>query len=255
MVTMRNIPVIWYFAGAFFLFGLGLIILASGTRFSGGLCIAFAFFLAVCRWLQLLARSHRTLGLTLQILLAACVCIGLVAASFTLRRIYESSKGDTSHGCGYIVVLGAGVNGTVPSVSLQDRLNAAYSYLIAYPDAVCVVSGGQGPYEDITEASCMNRELTAMGIAPERIWMEEKATSTKENLAFSLDLIEARTGTRPVHIGLVSSEYHLYRAGLMAKAMGTETHGIPAQTGWITLRINYFLREIAAVWRFQIFGG
>lgn len=255
MVTFKQIPIIWFFAGAFFILGLALILFACGTRFSGGLCLCFSLFLALCRGLHLLTRSHRTVGLILQLLLALSVVAGLIAAGITLGKICAASKGDTSRGCKYVVVLGAGVNGTVPSVSLQDRLNAACDYLIAYPDSICIVSGGQGPYEDITEASCMYRELTAMGIDENRIWMEDKATSTKENLIFSLDLIESRTGQRPGEIGLVSSEYHLYRAGLMAMSLGVEAHGIPANTGWLVLRINYFLREIAAVWHFQLLGG
>ena len=153
------------------------------------------------------------------------------------------------------MVLGAGVNGTVPSLSLKERLNAAYDYLIAHPDAVCVVSGGQGRGEDITEALCMFTDLTDRGIAPERVWMEDRATSTRENIRFSLDLIEEKTGTRPAEIGLVSSEYHLYRAGLLARAEQVMSFGIPAKTSWVTLRVNYFLREIAAVWYYTIFGG
>ena len=157
--------------------------------------------------------------------------------------------------CDYIVVLGAGVNGTVPSLSLRERLDAAYRYLLAHPDAVCVVSGGQGNGEDITETQCMFNDLTARGIEESRIWMEDKATNTRENIRFSLDLIEEKTGRRPEQIGLVSSEYHLYRAGLLARAENITSYGIPARTSWVTLRINYFLREIVAVWYYTLLGG
>lgn len=143
----------------------------------------------------------------------------------------------------------------MPSLSLQDRLDAAYDYLVTYPDAVCVVSGGKGDGENITEALCMFNELTARGIAPERVWMEEQATSTQENIRFSLNLIEEKTGTRPERIGLVSSEYHLYRAGLFAREENVVSYGIPARTSWVSLRINYFLREIAGVWHHIILGG
>jgi uncharacterized SAM-binding protein YcdF (DUF218 family) len=153
------------------------------------------------------------------------------------------------------VVLGCGVNGTVPSLSLRNRIDAAYAYLIANPDTVCVVSGGQGPDEDITEAACMKRELTAMGIDPNRIWEEDRSTSTMENLTFSLAVIEANTGTRPDFIGIISSEYHLCRAGLMAGQLGVKSVGIPAKTTWFTLWANYHMREIVAVWALLLFGG
>jgi uncharacterized SAM-binding protein YcdF (DUF218 family) len=83
--------------------------------------------------------------------------------------------------------------------------------------------------------------------------MEDKSTSTRENLRFSLALIESRTGERPKTIGLVSSVYHLFRAGLFAADENVKALGIPAETTWISLRINYFLREIAGVWAYLTF--
>ena len=167
---------------------------------------------------------------------------------------------DISHTAGAepvaaMVVFGAGVNGNVPSLSLRNRIDGAYNYLAANPDAICIVSGGQGTGENISEAECMFRELTKMGIGAERIWQEDQSTSTRENLKFSLDLIQQRTGIRPTEIGLLSSEYHLYRAGLFAQEQGVTAYGIPAETSWVSLRINYYLREIVAVWYYTLFGG
>ena len=101
----------------------------------------------------------------------------------------------------------------------------------------------------------MRNELVAMGIDPERIWIEDKATSTWENLHFSLDLIEEKTGTRPEKIGVLSSEYHLYRASLFAKACGVEFVGVPAQTSRVSQMINHFMREVAGVWHYWLLGG
>lgn len=113
----------------------------------------------------------------------------------------------------------AKVNRVGPSVSLWDRICAAYTYLDEHPNVVAVLSGGQGTDEPITEAECMYRELVNLGIDPQRLWMEEDATSTWENLNFSLDLIEEKTGERPQKLGVLSSEYHLYRAsGLQKRA-------------------------------------
>ena len=85
--------------------------------------------------------------------------------------------------------------------------------------------------------------------------MEEKATSTWENIRFSLDLIEEKTGQRPKTAGIVSNEFHLYRAGLIAKRQQLTGVGIPAETSWVSLRVNYFLREIVAVWKLIILGS
>ena len=183
------------------------------------------------------------------------LCIGLLVVGITEALIIRASFGSPREECDYVVVLGAKVRHDGPSVSLQNRIDGAYEYLTAHPDTIAIVSGGKGSDEPITEAECMYHELIAMGIDPSRVWMEDKATSTWENLKFSLDLIEERTGTRPTKIGLLSSEYHLFRAGLFAKDQGVEAVGIPARTTIITQKINHFMREVAGVWHYLILGG
>ena len=154
-----------------------------------------------------------------------------------------------------MVVLGAKVRPDGPSVSLQNRIDAAYDYLLANPDTIAIVSGGQGPDEHMTEALCMFQELTAMGIDPARIWQEDKATSTWENLTLSLALIEEKTGSRPEKLGVLSSEYHLFRASLLTRECGLDFVGIPAPTSRISQKINHFMREVAGVWHYILLGG
>ena len=85
--------------------------------------------------------------------------------------------------------------------------------------------------------------------------MEDKATSTWENLNFALDLIEEKTGERPTKLGILSSEYHLFRAKLFAKECGVEPVGIPARTSRLSQKVNHFMREVAGVWHYLILGG
>jgi uncharacterized SAM-binding protein YcdF (DUF218 family) len=254
---MKKLPKIfagWIPAAIFFLLGVMI------RRFPG-----YSFSALVMWGISALAGGYQLLGIlasfrpkiagVLRRVLTACLCLGLLAAAVTGCFVYRGCLGDADKDCDYVIVLGAGVNGTVPSLSLRERINGAYAYLTAHPDAICVVSGGQGANELISEAECMCRELKAMGIDESRIWLEDKSTSTRENLRFSLALIESRIGTRPQTVGLVSSEYHLFRAGLFAADEGVQAVGIPAKTSWLSLRINYFLREIVAVWAYWVFGG
>lgn len=183
------------------------------------------------------------------------LCAGVLLAAITEGIIIHASFGSPEEDVSYLVVLGAKVRSDGPSLSLQNRIDAAYAYLAAHPDTVAVVTGGRGEDEPMTEAKCMYDRLTAMGIDGSRIWMEDKATSTWENLRFSLDLIEEKTGSRPAKIGVLSSEYHLYRAGLFAKACGVEFIGVPARTTNPVLMVNHFLREVAGVWHFMLLGG
>ena len=185
----------------------------------------------------------------------AVLCVGLLIAGLTEAVIIKHSFGDPKEEVSYMVVLGAKVRSTGPSVSLWDRIYGARDYLVAHEDVIAIVSGGQGADEPMTEARAMYDALVDLGIPPERIWLEEKATSTWENITFSLDLIESTTGTRPDKIGVLSSEYHLFRASLLAEKCGVDFVGIPAETSRFSQKVNHFMREIAGVWHYLILGG
>lgn len=188
-------------------------------------------------------------------IVSVCLCVGLLIAAVTEVFIIRASFGDPKEHCEYIVVLGAKVRYDGPSVSLMDRIRGAYDYMTEHPDVIAVVSGGQGADEPMSEAQCMYERLVAMGIDKERIWIEDQAASTWANLNYSLDLIEARTGQRPETLGVVSSEYHMLRAGMQAKDCGINPVRIPARTSLISQRVNHFMREVAGVWHYIVLGG
>lgn len=233
----------------------GCILFFPGYRFSAWVIFGIAGLVLAYQLLKLLdKRCHRFASVTRKLLTAA-LCAVVAAAIITGILIVRAGAGTPEPDCDYLIVLGAGVNGTVPSLTLRERLDAAYDYMQTHNQTICIVSGGQGPGEDITEAACMADWLTEKGVDPSRIWQEDKATSTQENLSYSLAMIENATGSRPETVGILSSEYHLYRAGLMAQEQETEPVLIPAETGWLSLRLNYYMREIAGVWYYLIFGS
>lgn len=226
-----------------------------GYSFSALVCcgiIAVIVFYEVTR--ILLPRYPKALKL-LRRIATVCLVIGLVAFSVTECCIVNASFGDPDKHCDYLVVLGAKVRNDGPSVSLWDRIYGARDYMVAHPDVIAVVSGGQGADEPVSEGLAMFEELVGLGIAPERIWIEDNATSTRENINFALDLIEKMTGTRPDTLGVVSSEYHLFRASLFAKDCGVDFVGIPARTSRFSQLVNHLMREVAGVWQYLVLGG
>ena len=94
-----------------------------------------------------------------------------------------------------------------------------------------------------------------MGIEPERIWLEDRATSTVENFKYSMELLEAKTDSHKGTIGVLSNEFHLFRASLIAKANGIQPIYIPAATSNTLTRITYTVREIFVLWKYLIIGG
>lgn len=176
--------------------------------------------------------------------LAGCVAVTIlilviVLTAFMLRAMNNAPKGHET-----LVVLGCRVYGETASLSLRERLDAALEYLEEHPDAYCVVSGGKGTGEDISEAECMYRYLTAKGIDGTRIFMEDASTTTRENLEFSLAVI--RENQLSEEIAIVTSEYHQYRAGLVAKDLGIESTAICGKTAkW--LLPTYYIRELYGI--------
>ena len=185
-------------------------------------------------------------------ILTVLIVLGALVLGAAEIPVLKAAKGTPEFAADYLIVLGCGINGSVPSLSMVNRLTAALDYLNAHPDCIVVVSGGQGPGENMTEAACMANWLTANGIAPERIIMEDRSTSTEENLTFSLALIP---NAESAHIAVCSSEYHLYRAGRIAQRLGFDVGGVPGRTSLPVLRLNYFIREGLVVVYYSVFGG
>lgn len=244
----------WIVIGIFVLLSV-LLFLIPGYSFSGFVCLGVAGVVLCYYLLGLLASNSMMAAKVLRTILSTLLCIGILAAALTFAVIHRASLGDETGKSEYLVVLGAGVRGTTPSTILQSRIDAATQYLQKNPDVICIVSGGQGEGEDISEAQCMYDHITAAGIDGSRIWLEDRSTSTGENFRFTLELIEEKTGETPDHLAVLSNEFHLYRASMIAENCGITISGVPANTPWLSLRINYTMREIVAVWYYMILGG
>ena len=199
---------------------------------------------------------HHYFPPTLWKVVVALVCLGLAYFCFVEYFIIKNARTDRDAGRDYLIVLGAAVYQDQPSLTLVRRLEGTLQYLNEHPKTIAIVSGGMGKGEKITEAQAMHDWLIAHGVAPERVIMEPKATSTMENLKYSFDIIRARGDDPQGHVAIVSSAYHLYRAKLMAKSLGvTDAAGVAAPWGYFFVMLNYFIREAFGVTHLWVFGN
>lgn len=140
-----------------------------------------------------------------------------------------------------LVVLGCGISEDRPTLMLQRRLDAAYLQLKEHPELKCILSGGQGEDEICPESQVMYQYLLDKGIPPEQLIEENISRNTRENLAFSKELISIQG--LPAAITIVTDDYHQRRAALYAKAIGFEEiyhiSGIPS----VGLLPSYMVRE------------
>lgn len=146
-----------------------------------------------------------------------------------------------------IVVLGCKVNGDKPSKMLRMRLDAAEKYLSENEGALCVVSGGKGDDEGISEAEAMQNYLVEKGVDSNRIIIEDKSENTFQNIKYSCQKLEKSGAEKK--FAIVTDGFHQYRAGLIAKGMGAETYSINAKIANPALIPTYYVREWLAVTR------
>ena len=85
-----------------------------------------------------------------------------------------------------VVVLGAGLRRDKPSLLLRYRLDKAFEYAQAHPDAIVITTGGQGRDEWVPEGQAMREYLIAKGLAPDHVLAETRSTSTEERITATL---------------------------------------------------------------------
>jgi len=181
-------------------------------------------------------------------ILSIVICIGIYI--WLGEEMKEGVQPAANGKAAYMIVLGAKVKpGGVPSLSLKNRLEEALKYLKKYPHVQVIVSGGQGPDEDQTEASVMLEYLLNNGIEASRIVMEDKSTSTYENLLFSKELLPKETK----RVTIVSNDFHLKRAKYLAETLDLEVDVVAAKTPK-SVEAKLKLRERAALLKTYIMG-
>lgn len=157
-----------------------------------------------------------------------CFFIGLASFVFIEVLIIQSAISKHREESDYLVILGAGIRGEVPSTALYQRLYASLDYIEMNSNVKIVVSGGQGIGESITEAEAMERFLIKHGVAKQQIIKEEKSTSTLENLKFTTEILEELEKKENIEVTIVTNNFHVLRAKFLAQRQGLKAYGYPA---------------------------
>ncbi|MBB4685651.1 YdcF family protein [Amycolatopsis jiangsuensis] len=168
----------------------------------------------------------------------AFVFTGLVLYSVLYSRLSRRAR------AGAVIVLGSGLLGDRVPPLLASRLDRAMQVSQRSPETLLVVSGGQGPDELTSEAAAMAGYLTEAGVPPSRIVLEDQATTTDENLRFSVELLAGRGFEGRVLA--VTNNYHVFRTAVLARRLGLKLDVIGAKTASYFVP-SAFLREFVAL--------
>lgn len=173
----------------------------------------------------------------------------LLFAVFEVGVLWGMGKTDVPEDAGTFLILGGGVVVDEPSPALRQRIETAARCLEARPDSMAIAAGGTGEDDLISEAGCIRRELALLGIEEERIWLEERSSTTAENMRFSYELYGDRTGK----ITVVTSNFHVFRSMWMARSAGfQEVDGVGAPFGgWMLphYMVREFMTFVVDLWR------
>ncbi len=173
---------------------------------------------------------------------SAASCCVVLAAVFSVNMVrYIDVPVENVNA---VILLGCKVSGDTPSYMLECRLNSALEVLNSHNDAVCIVSGGQGADENITEAEAMRRYLTAHGIPDSRIIPEPNSSNTRENLRLSANILRERGITDGILI--VTHDFHQYRAEIYARQNDLKVGHYSTKTDPRHL-FFYWIREWAGI--------
>ena len=212
-------------------------------------------------------------SVSLYTFLAASLAIFLIVESL----MFWGTAGGGSENMDYVIVLGARIGEGRISNSLRARLDRAIEYSQNNPGTIFILSGGQSPGEPSAESQVMYDYLLYNGVPAQRMVMETVSTSTVENIAYSkvmLDQMEQRrreelqnkgpavapgpflqVEEKPVQVGVLTSNYHLFRAKRTAEKWGiSNIHGIAARSDWI-LFPHFCVRECIAILKDKLMGN
>ena len=184
--------------------------------------------------------------------IVAFVIIGLISFLIIETLIIAHGRNMSIEKVDYIIILGARLYGDIPSPSLLERLIVSRDYLLENDEVMVVVSGGQGIDEYIPEAQAMAKYLIDNDINEDRIIIEDKSTTTFENLQFSLQKIKERNEVDNFKVLLATNRYHIFRAKFLSKRLGMKAYGLPAKIPPTTI-IHSYIREYFAVIKSSIF--
>jgi len=267
----------------FVLYAVFSLLYSTVVLYASGKATSFLWFWPVTCVIALVAAGLLFLTLTGRLprfrTTAVWLCLGfwLCMAIFLSVEavVFSAGRKAPADDAEYVIVLGAQVRGEVPTLVLNARIKAAAEYLKEHPQTIAVASGGKGSGESISEAEAIRRGLVRFGISEDRILMEDRSTSTAENLRFSAEVIQGYekekaglaeetplrgTDASAIHfvtkkVILVTNDFHVFRAVKLAKNLGyTEVSGLGA-TEFFAVTIQYYVREFFAIMKEALSGN
>ena len=272
----------------------GVIVLYAGfgTSFAVLWLLIGGFFGATAAGIHFYQKYPERVPLWLPVSFVTLCASGLMIVLVTQILIFGRIPAAAEPSLDYVIVLGAKVkpDGSL-SKTLKLRLDKALEYMKENPETMLVLSGAKGDAEPCSEADAMETYLLGQGAEPDHLLKEEQSFSTVENLAYSRVMIEKQenlleqerkaeadrllrapgeiegvpeTGApanntpvlaRQPRVGIITSNFHLCRAAMIAKKQDYGTvYGIASEADKVLL-VHFSLRDGIALLKDRLMGN
>lgn len=217
--------------------------------FSNSGALVATFLGALLILFPILYKRYKNIFIKILWILTTVISV-LIASICVYLGFYSSSAQYNLGGSPTIVVMGCQVKNGMPSLTLANRLEEAYKQLEKYPNSVCVVTGGLSSGEPMSEAEVMYNYLAEKGIDKNRIIMEDKSTSTDENIKFTSEIIKDMNLSKDIII--TTDNYHQFRSAQYAKRYNLNPYSAPSKSLY-GIAGSYYIRELFAMVKFYLF--
>lgn len=270
--------ILWLIA-AFCVVYYVIIVVYSGltTSFS----LIWLIFALICMVLtvswEAYIRHKDRIPLWVPVSVVTMCCTGILVFTVVEILVFTGVAARDTSNLDYVIVLGARVKETGISKSLKNRLDKALEYLDENPGTILVLSGAKGEDEPVSEAEAMRDYLVYNGVREEQLILETRSYSTVENIAYSRVAIEKdqadkkayrqnnpiimvpgafeEVPDKPIKIGVLTSNFHVFRAQQIAKKWGIpDIYGISCDSDPV-LFIHFCVRESVAILKDKLVGN
>lgn len=184
--------------------------------------------------------------IAIKLVIVVALYVGILFLIY-LSYSYLYQKLPVNKDIDYIIVLGSGLIGDRVPPLLKSRLDKGieiYNKQIRKGvNCKMIVSGGQGPDELVSEASAMGKYLLSQGIKESDVILEDKSTTTYENMKFSKNIMDKSSKYNSI---FVTNNYHVFRASIFARKVGLKANGVGAPTAFYFLP-SALIREFIAI--------
>ncbi|MEG0833555.1 MAG: YdcF family protein [Oscillospiraceae bacterium] len=180
----------------------------------------------------------------------AVFAAGLALAATLLFAMAVSAQNKGS-GCDTVIIPGCSVDGEKPGDMLTARCDAALCYLEENPNAVIIASGTITEKAKVSEAQAIRTYLIENGVEEGRIFVDDSAKNTSENMKNSARIIEENGLSREVAI--VTNGFHQYRAALFARENTLVPYAVNCRVMWLYEPASW-IREMVGTVRAYILG-